>query len=115
VSPEPTPATAVRRAGFKACLAPGLLGNVLLAGERRAMTQLHRPRARTLERGGPTFSPLQGGSLRRRAFGAEDDGSHSREEPALTLRRFLTPLDNATNREVSLAVHGEVREPTGAR
>jgi hypothetical protein len=44
---KPTTALGVDGTPIEPCLGPGLLGKVLLAGQRRLVTQLHRPRART--------------------------------------------------------------------
>jgi hypothetical protein len=44
---ETTAPARMQRAAIQACLSPVFLPNVVLAGERRLVAQLHRPLART--------------------------------------------------------------------
>jgi hypothetical protein len=44
---ETTAPVRVQRTVIQACLSPAFLPNVVLAGERRSLAQLHRPLART--------------------------------------------------------------------
>jgi hypothetical protein len=44
---KPTAPVRMQRASIQACLLPTFLPNVVLAGERRCLAQLHRPLART--------------------------------------------------------------------
>ena len=47
MSLEATAPARMQRAAVQACLSPVFLPNVVLAGERRLVAQLHRPLART--------------------------------------------------------------------
>ena len=47
VTGKAAPPLRVQRTARQTCLLPGLLGNVLCAGQRTRITQLHRPPART--------------------------------------------------------------------
>ncbi len=100
-----TAAPRMERAPFEPCLTPGSFGNVLLAGVPRLVTELHRPRARTLRTWRAHFpfsETVQSLRIRQhvkqRAFGADDDTSHNpAPTPLLPLRplptRFLAGQD----------------------
>ncbi|MGH8612610.1 MAG: hypothetical protein ACREYF_11410, partial [Gammaproteobacteria bacterium] len=69
-----TTAAGMQRTAIETCIAPGLAANVLLAGEARFESKLHRPPARTgASRGGPLLflDPL----ARREYVPAKEMGS----------------------------------------
>jgi len=99
VTGEAAATSRMARTEIKPCLKPGFLGNVSLAGERRDVTQLHRPRSRTPSTWRARLTslktvqslPFHIRRVKQRACGADDDPSHSpAPNPHLRIRRLPT-------------------------
>jgi hypothetical protein len=105
----------MQRTTLQSCRPPGLLGNVLVAGERRSVAQLHWPRTRTVPTvAGPSLVGGREDERRARRLEASTDSLSQGKLTATLLalpHRFGHLLEEKI-REKPPVDHNRVSKPT---